>query len=71
MCRDEGRRRDHHALPGRGVLVAGTRYYTAGGRLPTTRETQSNLNRDGPNPVAEAAKREGARAKKPIQLSQN
>ncbi|HXM73522.1 MAG TPA: Xaa-Pro peptidase family protein [Candidatus Dormibacteraeota bacterium] len=58
-------------FPAEELLVAGKRYYTAGGRLPTTRETQSNLNRDGYNPVAEAAKREGARAKKPIQLSQN
>lgn len=30
------------------LLVAGQRYYTATGPLPTTRETQSNLN----NPAA-------------------
>ncbi|HVH31023.1 MAG TPA: Xaa-Pro peptidase family protein, partial [bacterium] len=32
-------------FPAEQLLVAGTRYYTATGPLPTTRETQSNLNR--------------------------
>lgn len=32
-------------FPAEQLLVAGTRYYTASGPLPTTRETQSNLNR--------------------------
>ena len=50
-------------FPAEELLVAGKRYYTAGGRLPTTRETQSNLNRDGHTPVVQAAKREGARAR--------
>ena len=32
-------------FPAEQLMVAGHRYYTAGGPLPTTRETQSNLNR--------------------------
>ena len=31
-------------FPAEELLVAGQRYYTVGGALPTTRETQSNLN---------------------------
>ena len=31
-------------FPSEKLLVAGTHYYTAGGSLPSTRETQSNLN---------------------------
>jgi Xaa-Pro aminopeptidase len=31
-------------FPAEQLLVAGVRYYTSGGPLPTTRETQSNLN---------------------------
>ena len=31
-------------FPSEKLLVAGTHYYTAGGPLPSTRETQSNLN---------------------------
>jgi len=50
-------------FPAEELLVAGRRYYTAGGHLPTIRETQSNLNADGQNPVAQAAKREGARVR--------
>jgi len=34
-------------FPSEKLLVAGTRYFTAGGPLPTTRETQSNLNNPG------------------------
>jgi Xaa-Pro aminopeptidase len=33
-------------FPAEELLVAGGRYFTAGGTLPTTRETQSNLNAD-------------------------
>ena len=47
-------------FPAEQLLVAGQRYYTAGGSLPTTRETQSNLNREG-MPVVQAARREGER----------
>ena len=40
-------------FPAEQLLVAGARYYTATGPLPTTRETQSNLNvhLNGNNPV--------------------
>ena len=31
-------------FPAEELLVAGGRYFTVGGTLPTTRETQSNLN---------------------------
>ncbi len=34
-------------FPAEELLVAGNRYYTAGGVLPTTREIQSNLNVQG------------------------
>ena len=34
-------------FPAEELLVAGQRYHTTGGSLPTTREAQSNLNRDG------------------------
>jgi Xaa-Pro aminopeptidase len=34
-------------FPAEKLLVAGTRYFTAGGALPGTRETQSNLNNPG------------------------
>ncbi|MEK7783618.1 MAG: M24 family metallopeptidase, partial [Candidatus Binatota bacterium] len=34
-------------FPAEKLLVAGTRYFTAGGPLPTTRETQSPLNNPG------------------------
>ncbi len=34
-------------FPAEKLLVAGTHYFTAGGPLPTTRETQSNLNNTG------------------------
>src|SRR3984893_4412342 len=50
-------------FPAEELLVAGKRYYTAGGALPTTRETQSNLNADGQSPVVQAGKREGARVR--------
>jgi Xaa-Pro aminopeptidase len=33
-------------FPAEDLLVAGSRYYTVGGSLPTTRETQSSLNRE-------------------------
>src|SRR5262244_3891834 len=34
-------------FPSEKLLVAGTHYFTAGGPLPTTRESQSNLNNPG------------------------
>jgi len=34
-------------FPAEKLLVAGTHYFTFGGELPTTRETQSNLNNPG------------------------
>jgi len=34
-------------FPSEKLLVAGTHYFTIGGELPTTRETQSNLNNPG------------------------
>jgi len=34
-------------FPSEKLLVAGTHYFTAGGELPNTRETQSNLNNPG------------------------
>jgi Xaa-Pro aminopeptidase len=34
-------------FPSEKLLVAGTHYFTAGGELPTIRETQSNLNNPG------------------------
>ncbi len=50
-------------FPAEELLVAGKRYYTASGALPATRETQSNLNRDGQRPVVESARQEGARVR--------
>jgi Xaa-Pro aminopeptidase len=50
-------------FPAEELLVAGTRYYTAAGPLPTIREVQSNLNRAPAVPmktaVVEAARNEG------------
>jgi Xaa-Pro aminopeptidase len=37
-------------FPAEELLVAGSQYFTVGGPLPTTREMQSNLNRDGYSP---------------------
>ncbi|HEX8917684.1 MAG TPA: M24 family metallopeptidase, partial [Chloroflexota bacterium] len=37
-------------FPAEELLVAGSRYHTVAGWLPTTREIQSNLNRDGYSP---------------------
>jgi Xaa-Pro aminopeptidase len=51
-------------FPAEELMVAGHRYYTAVGPLPTTRETQSNLNRDGTvGEVVESARGEGASAR--------
>ena len=52
-------------FPAEALLVAGARYYTATGPLPTTRETQSHLNnqlnghvpQEAPQPVTSAATR--------------
>ena len=53
-------------FPAEQLLVAGTRYYTAGGPLPATRETQSNLNR-APSSTLEAvvssARQEGTKVR--------
>jgi Xaa-Pro aminopeptidase len=50
-------------FPAEQLMVAGHRYYTATGPLPTTRETQSNLNRDGTvSAVAASARNEGSAA---------
>src|SRR5713101_4607963 len=48
-------------FPAEELLVAGVRYYTAGGSLPTTRETQSHLNSlsNGYRPASEAAQTRG------------
>ena len=40
-------------FPAEDLLVAGVRYYTAGGPLPTTRETQSQLNTQADGSLAE------------------
>ncbi len=51
-------------FPAEQLLVAGTRYYTASGPLPTTRETQSNLNRAEPGTieaVVGSARQEGSK----------
>ena len=52
-------------FPAEQLLVAGTRYYTATGPLPTTRETQSQLNRPAKAATLEAvvasAQQEGAK----------
>jgi Xaa-Pro aminopeptidase len=50
-------------FPAEQLLVAGKRYYTAGGALPTTREAQSNLNADGRSRVVQGERREGSRVK--------
>ncbi|GAC1568722.1 MAG: hypothetical protein NVS3B14_18920 [Ktedonobacteraceae bacterium] len=44
-------------FPAEELMIAGVRYYTAAGLLPTTRETQSNLNAqvNGNRPEAVAA----------------
>jgi Xaa-Pro aminopeptidase len=50
-------------FPAEQLMVAGHRYYTATGPLPSTRETQSNLNRDGTAAaVAASARHEGSAA---------
>ncbi|HLW58825.1 MAG TPA: M24 family metallopeptidase [bacterium] len=52
-------------FPAEQLLVAGTRYWTVDGPLPTTRETQSNLNRPSGTPkdrVAAGARHEGSGA---------
>jgi Xaa-Pro aminopeptidase len=53
-------------FPAEQLLVAGTRYYTATGSLPTTRETQSNLNRATASPlnaVVSSARHEGSKVR--------
>ena len=54
-------------FPAEQLLVAGTRYHTAAGFLPATRETQSNLNRppaEGTLPsVVTGAQQEGSRVR--------
>jgi len=50
-------------FPAEELLVAGKRYHTAGGVLPTTRETQSNLNSESRSGVVSGARREGAKVK--------
>jgi Xaa-Pro aminopeptidase len=53
-------------FPAEQLLVAGTRYYTATGPLPTTRETQSNLNRADSGTlgaVARSAGHEGSKVR--------
>ena len=50
-------------FPAEQLLIAGKRYYTASGSLPTTREIQSNLNSTGRSPVVQGARREGARVR--------
>jgi Xaa-Pro aminopeptidase len=50
-------------FPAERLLVAGHRYHTVSGPLPTTREEQSNLNAvgdRGPDAVVAAARAEGA-----------
>lgn len=48
-------------FPAEELLVAGVRYYTAGGPLPATRETQSHLNSlsNGYQPASAAAQTKG------------
>jgi Xaa-Pro aminopeptidase len=41
-------------LPAEELLVAGAHHYTAAGPLPTTRETQSHLNRRPPKPAVDS-----------------
>jgi hypothetical protein len=50
-------------FPAEELLVAGRRYRTAGGSLPTTRETQSNLNADGRSRVVHSARHEASKVK--------
>ena len=53
-------------FPAEQLLVAGTRYQTAGGPLPATRETQSNLNRAASSTleaVVTNARQEGSRVR--------
>src|SRR5436309_5873418 len=53
-------------FPAEQLLVAGTRYQTAGGPLPVTRETQSNLNRAASSTleaVVTSARQEGSRVR--------
>jgi len=53
-------------FPAEQLLVAGTRYYTASGPLPATRETQSNLNRAGSSTleaVVSSARQEGGKVR--------
>jgi Xaa-Pro aminopeptidase len=50
-------------FPAEELMVAGHRYYTVGGPLSTTRETQSNLNwRGTTDAVAASARAEGDRS---------
>jgi hypothetical protein len=51
-------------FPAETLLVAGTRYWTATGPLPATRDAQSHLNRDASvrDRVAAAARQEGSGA---------
>ncbi|MCY4092647.1 MAG: Xaa-Pro peptidase family protein [Caldilineaceae bacterium] len=53
-------------FPAEKLMVAGSRYYTATGPLPTTRETESHLNRSAEGnrqaAVAASARAEGANA---------
>jgi Xaa-Pro aminopeptidase len=51
-------------FPAEQLMVAGHRYYAATGPLPTTRETQSNLNRDETTTaVVASAQNEGSAAR--------
>ncbi len=54
-------------FPAEELLVAGTRYFTAAGPLPTTREAQSHLNRPAADPLIEAvvgsARNEGSKVR--------
>src|SRR5438552_753845 len=53
-------------FPAEQLRVAGTRYQTAGGPLPVTRETQSNLNRAASSTleaVVTSARQEGSRVR--------
>ncbi len=53
-------------FPAEQLLVAGTRYHTATGPLPATREAQSNLNRQAAgtlNAVVSSARQEGSTVK--------
>lgn len=53
-------------FPAEQLLVAGTRYHTASGVLPATRETQSNLNRlveETLHSVAAGAQQEGSKVR--------